>query len=492
MQFPLSAQCNNMHNSKCGVNMGSIISSLKNKGKCQKFTPAEVVESMLDLADYNHNLLGKRILEYSFGSGNILKVVVKRYIEDCLSRNISCADISKGLANDIHGLELDNELFSLCVEELNKITNFYDVPIVNWSLRCEDTLRWKTEDRFDFIIGNPPYIAYHDIDEDSRSFIREEFETCKRGKYDYCYAFLEKGLGLLKHSGKMVQLVPSNIYKNVFANKLRDLLLPDISIIWEYPNNQLFDSTLTSSSIFLLTKECKCTTISYRNVTEGIDTNIEKVFLRGKWTFDERKDHKRNAIRFGDRFHASIAIATLCNRAFIISEASDAIESACLRKAAAPRTLRYKKNELILFPYRYDEAGGIVRYEENEFRQLYPNAYDYLLSFKTDLLNRDADKTAKWYEYGRSQALNHINQEKLLISTVITNTVELYYLSKDTVPYSGIYITTKDPEASLDEAASILKTPEFFRYIMNLGISINGKSKRITCKDINDYIFEEE
>lgn len=78
--------------------MSSIISNAKNKEKCQKFTPDEVVTSMLDLADYNHNLFGKRILEYSFGSGNILKAIVKRYIEDALSNSISL----KKYRRDLH------------------------------------------------------------------------------------------------------------------------------------------------------------------------------------------------------------------------------------------------------------------------------------------------------------------------------------------------------------------------------------------------------
>ena len=472
--------------------MSSIISNAKNKEKCQKFTPEEVVTSMLDLAGYTHNLFGMRILEFSFGSGNILKAIVKRYIEDALSNSISLKKISVGLASDIHGIELDNDLFSACVDDLNKITNSFNIPPVNWSLQCEDTLRWKTDDKFDFIIGNPPYISYHDIDDENRAFIRKEFKSCNRGKFDYCYAFLEKGLGLLAHAGKMVQLVPSNIYKNVFADKLRELLLPGINAIWEYPDNQLFGSTLTSSSIFLLENGSANETICYKNVTTGVEKIIEKTALGEKWAFDTQNNQGTHLVRFGDRFCASIAIATLYNEAFIISENCENIEQTCLRKAAAPRSLRYEKSEFILFPYSYDEDGNLKRYEEIEFQRLYPNAYKHLFSFKTNLTNRDADKTAKWFEYGRSQALSHINQEKLLMSTVITNAVELYRLSKDDVPYSGIYITTKNNNSSLDEAEKILQSPEFFRYIMNLGISISGKSKRITCKDINDYQFEEE
>ena len=39
-----------------------------NKTKCQHFTPDDIIVSMLDLADYRDNLIGKAVLENSFGN----------------------------------------------------------------------------------------------------------------------------------------------------------------------------------------------------------------------------------------------------------------------------------------------------------------------------------------------------------------------------------------------------------------------------------------
>jgi len=60
--------------------MSSIFDNIQNKKKCQIFTPSSMVDTMLDLGGYTTNLLGHRVLENSFGTGNILKAVVKRYI----------------------------------------------------------------------------------------------------------------------------------------------------------------------------------------------------------------------------------------------------------------------------------------------------------------------------------------------------------------------------------------------------------------------------
>ena len=64
-------------------------------------------------------------------------------------------------------------------------------------------------------------------------------------------------------------------------------------------------------------------------------------------------------------------------------------------------------------------------------------------------------------------------------------------MTSDAIPYSGIYITVVDGKSNLQDALTILQSSNFLKYIFNQGLSVNGKSKRITCKDINDYQFEE-
>ena len=470
--------------------MNLIIANEHNRKKCQKFTPINEVNDMLDLAGYTHGLFDKTVLEYSFGAGNIIKQIVRRYIEDALSQGIDIDSISIGLTNNIYGIELDQQLYDQCICDLDEIVSDYGLPKVNWTFVCADTLQWTTDSRFDFIIGNPPYISYHDIDEENRRYIRENFTTCKKGKFDYCYAFLEKGINLLAPGGKMVQLIPSNIYKNVFAAEIRKKLLQGVSIVWEYPNSQLFEGTLTSSSILVYENRDNITTISYRATPKAKTVQIEKNLLGDKWVFLNTGISEKKTIRFGSRYHASISVATQLNEAFIVEEGSP-LEPECLRKAAAPRSLRYKRQEQIIFPYYYDDKNTLMRYDEAAFKSLFPKAYEHLYAFKDRLTKRDSDKSAQWYEYGRSQALGHLNQEKLLLSTVITNAVEVYYLTADDIPYSGIYITVSDGESSLQDAVSILQSDAFLEYIFNQGLSVSGKSKRITCKDINDYQFEE-
>ena len=120
-----------------------------NKTKCQHFTPEKIADEMLDLADYNNNLIGKAVLENSFGSGNILKAIVKRYIAYSLSQNIAVEDIAKNLENDTYGIELDQSLYENCLNELNSILDAHNIPRVKWKLFNENALEHQYNKKFD-------------------------------------------------------------------------------------------------------------------------------------------------------------------------------------------------------------------------------------------------------------------------------------------------------------------------------------------------------
>lgn len=471
--------------------MSSILEIGNNKIKCQKFTPEMLVQTMLDLMDYNTNLIGKTILENSFGSGNILKAIVVRYIESAIAEGFTKSEISDGLSRDIYGIELDKELYTNCLSDLNSILLTYSIPDVDWKLFNDNALFLNLKISFDYVIGNPPYISYAEMDKKSRKILKDKFETCAIGKFDYCYAFIELGLKYLKETGKLVQLVPNNIFKNVFANKLREFLKDHISVIYDYPNQKLFDKTLTSVSVFLYDKENFSNIVHYQNVTESIKKDISRISLGEKWIFTSNDNSRDQMLRFGDFFHASITIATLFNKAFIVDEQcvdKEMLEQEVLRNAVSPKTLRYNIKRKIIFPYKYDN-DGLCRYSESNFESLFPNTAKHFKRYSKELNDRNSDENAQWFEYGRSQALTHLNEEKLLISTIITDSVEVYKLDRDTIPFSGIYITVKDENYTLDDAIEILKSEQFLRYVQSIGISISGRSLRISCKDINNYEY---
>ena len=117
------------------------------------------------------------------------------------------------------------------------------------------------------------------------------------------------------------------------------------------------------------------------------------------------------------------------------------IEKKVIKDTISPKTFNKTQIEKIIFPYYYNKNNELVRYSTNEFEKQFKGACEYLRGFEKKLENRKSDKNAKWFEYGRSQALKYSNQKKLLLSTVITNEVKTKILPKNNVPYSGIYLS---------------------------------------------------
>ncbi len=469
--------------------------------KCQIFTPSDNVKKLLNVVGYNENLFGKKVAENSCGDGNILQEIVKRYIEDCINNKMSLNQISIGLKEDIWAAEIDENHRYKCIERLDSLAKTYGISNISWNIFNGDSLKNYDKNTFDFVIGNPPYITYRELDVNEREFVKSEFETCSEGKFDYCYAFIEAGLRSLKGNGKLAYLIPSNIFKNRFAEKLRAYILPYLTDIYDYKNQKLFSGRLTSSAIMVCDRGSNNHSLTYHNLSEETLTNLSKSSLSEKWIFsDTLPQQDGETIRFGDFFHAASSIATLLNKVYIITNYTQdneltqtdgyQIENKLIRKAVSPRSLNYQKEELLLFPYQYNEEG-LQKYTAQEFENNFPKATAYLKAHQQALKDRNSDKGIEWFEYGRSQALTHLNQPKLLISTLVTGNAKVYLLDNETIPTSGLYIVPVNNQIqyTLEQAKQILESNSFLQYAQSIGVISNGNSYRISPKDINNFTF---
>jgi len=460
------------------------------KENCSVFTPSKIVTQMLDLLGYTRDLYGKRILENSCGDGAFLVEVVRRYIHDCRGQGIGNDAIRQGLERDIWGYEIDEGHAAHCVAKLDTVIEEHGIPPVCWNITKGDVLAVAIGVTFRYAVGNPPYITYSALDEDTRSFIKNTFEVCSIGKPDYYYAFVESALRRLDENGRFAYLIPNNFFKTKFAGKLRQFLLPGLIGIYDYTQEKLFD-VLTSSAIILCDRAVNAETIQYHDMLTGRAYPIPKSFMQQRWILpvDPKNGNVRGKLRFGDYFSAASTDATLCNEAYLLENPSaQALGESVVRPAVSPRTLTKAKAEYIIFPYAFN-GGTLTHYSEEAFTAQFPHAAAHLKKYEEKLSKRKSDKSAKWFEYGRSQALAHMNQRKLLISTLITGKVKVYELDEHTIPYTGIYIVPKSA-MPLALAKEILESESFFAYIKQVGIHANGTSMRISISDVTNYLSD--
>lgn len=459
-------------------------------------TPAEYVSKLLDAAGYKTMLYGKRILENSCGDGSVLCEIVERYIKDAISNCYSNNEIVLGLEKDIVAYEIDLEKVSDCKKRLNDICRRYKINGIRWSIYTKDYLK-EDAGLFDYIVGNPPYITYHDMTIEQRRWLNLQFKSCKCGRFDYYYAFIEKSLKSLNNTGVLAYLVPFSILRNRFAENIRNQLLPILTDIFDYSGISVFKDVISSSAIIVCDKAVSDNVVRYHRALEKSESVVEKKNLKEKWFFTKSNDGNK---RFGDYYDVRNSIATLCNKAFLLSQYTEddqyiylgkkKIEKDITQKAVSAKSERnVHNNGLIIFPYKIID-GNLCRFDsEKEFKKTYPFAYKYLLGFKEELLKRTANEGVRWFEYGRTQALNHILGKKIIMSMVITRKVNLYECGSMDIPYAGYFIKPKNEGHSLEEAKSILESDAFLNYIRNHGTPTTADSYRLSVKEILNYIY---
>lgn len=468
------------------------------------FTPNNIVKKMLNISGYKKELHGKKILENSCGTGNFLSEVVKRYIRDGRASNLSDTQISKGIEQDIYGVEIDEKLYEECIGTLNKILKSEKIPPVSWKIFNEDALSLKMSLEFDFVVGNPPYIAYSALSNQQRLFIKSSYHVCQFGKPDYYFAFIESSINMLSSGGKLIYIVPNNFFKIDSGENLRNFIKNDLKEIYDYKSISIFQRILTNSVLLLIEKNSNLSKVKYHDMEKELKGGkykyIDKSDLNGKWMFGDVLATQESLL-FSDYFSSSISVATQLNNAFVLTKCevqedeeffwsveSDAIEKEFLKATISPKNINKLISEYIIFPYYY-EKHELRRYSEEYIKENFPLGYQHMLKQKEKLLKRDADTGAKWFEYGRSQALAKLNQPKLVLSTIATHKIIIEEYDKNVIPYSGIFIIQKDIYP-LSLAKKILESQDFMDYIENIGVYVSGSSIRFSSKDINNYRFD--
>lgn len=474
----------------------------KQEKNCQIPTPGRYVKQMLDYIGYKYNLRGQKVLENSCGEGNILVEIVKRYIADLKENQYTPREIAGGLEKDIVAYEVDLEKIEICLNRLNELASFEGLPEVKWNIKQQDFLK-SVEQNVDFVIGNPPYVTYHDLTQEERVFLKERFQVCREGRFDYCYAFIEASVRALADNGKMIYLIPFSIFRNRYASGLRSFLGNCITKIVDYRSIHVFPGITCSTSLILCEKGCVQNTVEYVDSLARKKVCVDRSSLRedgSKWIFQHSILRNR---RFGDFFSVHNSVATLCNKAFLFTAEQEEenyyiiggmpVEKEVTLPAISVKSSRAMEKGKgcvrIIYPYKLVN-GKVIHYSEEEFQAECPCAWRYLSQFCHDLKKRKADEKAKWFEYGRSQALAEVLGEKLIIPMVITNSTRAYIAKQNEVPYAGYFVKAKQNcDLTLADAKKVLESESFYQYVQEVGTPTTLSSFRVSVNDINEFLF---
>lgn len=480
----------------------------------QVFTPAWMVEKILDEIGFtteNPSITTARILEPSVGEGVFLQEAVRRIIGASRAAGADDKEIAEHLAHNVVGVDIDSSVIELCSTNLNAVLDEMSfAEPVEWNVFTSDALTYSPEERFDYVVGNPPYIRVHNMPPKLRESVKR-FKS-STGTTDLYIIFYELGLSWLNDTGKLGYIAPNSWLKNTSQKGFRKLLINNrhLSKIVDYGSFPVFEDADTYTAVAILNKVPQGSFAYSANDSRDTEGVVSVV------SYDQTEGYKGEPLVFNSEGLVSAAqgikiqdickvqngICTLGDKFFL--NPPDA-EEGIVRPVV--RGSRYKGGEItetILFPYESTEqenspllnisAPMPTMFPMSEERLAdFPKAEAHLRKNKEALTKRTSDKNALWFHYGRSQAIKTLTQPKLCLSIVISPsvaTLSTYELDEQTVVNRGLFITKKTGSPySLKDVQGVIESPEFIAYARACGKDMSGGYKEISSRMVNDFII---
>lgn len=481
----------------------------------QVYTPRFVVEKMLsDLCPNPSDFLGKSILDPACGDGQFLAAIAEKIAE------VSPKERLKENLERLYGWDIDPNAVSLCVSNLNRFAKNLGLEI-NWNVQVCDSLKKildQSSQKFDLIVGNPPYIRIQHLEETERKFIQSRYGFCKSGSTDAYIAFYELCDFLLNPNGKCALITPNTFFYSETARAMRRYFerAQTIVQITNYGDIQLFENATTYSAIMIFGKKRREHFLfeQAKTVTDFERREISFAEIKGQkfWKLCAHNpfssdDKKGSGIRLKDICEIHVGITTLCDKAYIFPikflpdepnyalaqtrlKGDVKLEKAILKPIIKASKLKSGDDEIreyILFPYE-KRNGKHKIIPEHRLQAEFPLAYQYLLSVRSELDKRDNGKPnpVAWYAFGRSQGLDTSFGKKILFSPMNRKPNFILVANEDATFYSGYCIKFHgDYEWLLRQ----LNSERFANFISVSSRDFRGGWKAYNKKSLEDFFI---
>ncbi len=416
------------------------------------------------------------------------------------------------IQNNIYGIDIIPEnvkrckkiLKALVIREGGKI-NDEEINIKQANSLKDDWAELFGIDKYDYIIGNPPYVNTHDMSKETAGFLKKTFSTTKSGVYNIFYAFIERGMDYLSPKGKLGYIVPNNFLTIKSATDLRNYIQKNryLCSVLDFADNMVFKPIRTYNCIIIMDKSEKnsfeyCVLGKTDNIQSALETidydrmPIEHLDKTG-WKLVDHETYL-NLSKIEGQFrpikdYIRTGIATLRDDVYMVRYDNGIywqenhgvrfeIESEIVRPLYKIPELKKCKHLLdvrrhIIFPYTKGINGYTLINEETMQKQ-YPNTYAYLKTMKRELDSRDNGKpnAVAWYAYGRTQGLN-IFGRKLLFPT-FSDTPNFLAVDDEEALFCNGYGIFENDYLDLDELLPILNSKIMRYYVSNTSYLIEG------------------
>lgn len=478
-----------------------------NKNKFgQYFTPEIVANFMICLANLSPE---SKILEPSCGEGIFLNLLQQKGYE-----NLTAYEIDQELGKD----------FS-CI----KYESFVSANI---------------NDKFDLIIGNPPYIRWKNLEEELKAELSYNFLWNKyfNSLCDYLYIFILKSIELLNNNGQLIFICPEYWTNTTHSNSLRNYMMENgyFEEIYHFNETPIFNNVTVSIIIFKFIK----------NKEKQEKIKVAKFYANKKLTFETLiKLHQQQPLEDAEYIKVSQFKA---NERWILQsdfsrEKLQKLELACQKQNVTSlfslfeenkkeyytigemcdignglvsgldkafqlngnKLNEYEKNALItvvkakdLSPYFYQNITKYIFTNEDlteeDFKKKYPNFFIHFQKYKADLEKRyQYNRTIKYWEWAFLRNYNLFCKPEKRIFVPCKerisnkNNFRFALIDKNIFPTQDVTAIFKksDTKESIEYILSYLNQPIVFEWLKSNGI-IKGNIVEFSEKPISSIPFK--
>lgn len=362
---------------------------------------------------------------------------------------------------DIYGFDTNQNAINLA---LSRITSKY--KDINVTLKCRDFLMFildnygiknsinldlfnqTSNDKFDLIISNPPYVRTQVMGSERAQRLSHQFGLT--GRVDLYFAFIKGIAQVLSKDGVAGIIVSNRFMLTKSGSSVRQFILNNFNLlhVWDFGDTKLFEAAVLPSVLLVKLKNSnhkndniKFTSIysieeriprhksiniidalRYEGVVENIDGRIFNVShglldngnkLKGVWRMSTSSTdtwlkivNKHTYCTFGDISNIRVGVKTNADKIFIRSDweslPEDQKPEPELLKFLTTHQIaqRYKakkaeKNKKILYPHlNINGKRTVINLED------FPKALNYFNNYKNILEKRKylIDAGRKWYE----------------------------------------------------------------------------------------------
>ncbi|TMS40742.1 MAG: restriction endonuclease subunit M [Methanobacterium sp.] len=389
-----------------------------------------------------------------------MRLIQERALPD-LDNNIKCG-------NSLIDYDFYDDDLTLTDEEENRVNAF------EWEEEFSDIFN---AEKFDAIIGNPPYISiqklrkFYPLEVD---YYLKKYNTSSDGNIDIYIPFIEKSMKLIKENGVLGFICPNRFFNSDYGLKIREFIKNyNIYHLVNFRHYFVFKKADAYTCLLFIQKNSQDKNLIYEEfrslyqnedsiistylneVTESMEFyKYEKIKPHFKdkdeWYFMTEEEYKvfKKIIphpKFNELFKEFfVGVQTSKDDVYILKYIDETEDSYRLHSKKLDRSVNLEKgilkpvidntnifsyfvkpaDEYIIFPYKVNN-GNAVLYSKKELSSLFPNAWKYLKENKRVLEDRENGRMRipDWYAYIYPKNLVKQDLKKILIPHVVKETV---------------------------------------------------------------------